>query len=91
MSNIIRSSYFQHLEDAKREKYIRCKEEGKRYLLSHTFYEGHHYIAVLDAFVKSGEAFLPVLGRFKITCDDCGNEKGFVNIDATTDWICEFH
>lgn len=55
MSNIIRSSYFQHLEDAKREKYVRCKEEGKRYLLSQTFYEGHHYIAVLDAFVKSGE------------------------------------
>ena len=44
-----------------------------------------------QAFVESGEAFLLVFGRFIIACDECGNEKGFVNIDATTDWIREFH
>ena len=44
-----------------------------------------------QAFVESGKAFRHVLGRFKTTCDDYGNEKDFVNIDATTDWICEFH
>jgi len=37
------------------------------------------------------EAFLLVFGRFIRTGDDGGDEKGFVDIDATADGIRKFH
>ncbi len=55
MSEIIRSRHLQRLDDWRRERYERFMEEGKKYPLSRTFYEAHHYIAILDAFVESGE------------------------------------
>ena len=44
-----------------------------------------------QATVKSGEAFLLVLGQHKTACNDCGDEKGFVNIDTTADLVGKFH
>ena len=48
-------------------------------------------LKIKQASIESEKTLLLVLGRLKIACDNCGNEKGLVNIDATTDWICEFH
>ena len=55
MSNIIRSKYFQQEEYKKREKYEREQFLGKRLVYKTTYLEGHHYVAILDNFVKTGE------------------------------------
>ena len=45
-----------------------------------------------DRIVEGGETLL-LIRRFYTgsSFDDCGNEKGFVNIDATTGLINNFH
>ena len=44
-----------------------------------------------ETVVKGREPFLVVTWRNILTGNDCGDEKSFVNIDTTTDWICELH
>ena len=40
-----------------------------------------------QATVESGKALLLILGQHKAAGNDCGNEKSFVNIDATADLV----
>ena len=49
-------------------------------------------LEVKHATVIGGEALLPVLGKDAVgRSDDCGDEKGFVYIDAATDRVSQTH
>lgn len=37
------------------------------------------------------QPLLVVMRHNILAGNDCGDEKSFVNIDTTTDWICELH
>ena len=41
--------------------------------------------------VERGEPLLLVLWNDEIAGNDCGDEKGFVNIDAAADGVRQFH
>jgi len=44
-----------------------------------------------EAVVKGREPLLAVMRHNILAGNDCGDEKSLVNIDTTTDWICELH
>ena len=44
-----------------------------------------------ETVVKGREPLLVVMWHDILAGNDCGDEKSFVNIDTTTDWICELH
>jgi hypothetical protein len=44
-----------------------------------------------NGLVESGKPLLLVVGGYPLGCDDCGDEKLFVDIDAATDRINDFH
>ena len=52
MTKVIRGSYFQRNEDGIRRFY---EESGDSFWGSIYFYEGHHYVNILDEFIKTGQ------------------------------------
>lgn len=52
MTEIILSEYFKRIDEKKRQEYL---VSGDKFSLSPTFYEGQHYIAILEEFVRTGE------------------------------------
>ena len=52
MTKVIRGSYFQRNEDGIRRLY---EESGDSFWGSIYFYEGHHYVNILDEFIKTGQ------------------------------------
>ena len=50
------------------------------------------FFETADVPIESGKAFLPVSRLYAIGgSDDCGNEEGFMDIDATTGSVDNFH
>ena len=52
MAEIIRGSYFQRIEERKRKLF---ELSGERFQGHPDFYEGHHYVKILDEFVRTGQ------------------------------------
>ena len=53
MTKVIRGSYFQSNDEGMRRLY---EESGDNFWGSIYFYEGHHYVSILNEFVKTGQA-----------------------------------